>query len=157
MLNSGNVAPVPAPVAEAARDLPDVRSVAARRASLDVRIGSFHTMASAATATDVADNFVVTMEEGKLSALDRHTLLVDQTTADAQGWRLGDTVTGLVGTIKGEPLVVGGIYRDSQAFGSHVIVDRTLYAAALPATQRTTPASSCGQSRGPTSARCGPS
>jgi putative ABC transport system permease protein len=32
--------------------------------------------------------------------------------------------------------VVGGIYRDSQAFGSHVIVDRTLYQAALPANQR---------------------
>jgi putative ABC transport system permease protein len=135
VLNSGNVAPVPAPVADAARHLPQVRSVAAV-GLLDVRIGSFHTMASAVTAADAADNFVVTMNKGSLSALDRHTMLVDQTTASAQGWRLGDTVTGMVGTIKHDPLVVGGIYRDSQAFGSHLIVDRSLYATALPANQR---------------------
>jgi putative ABC transport system permease protein len=76
------------------------------------------------------------MVEGALSALDRHTLLVDQTTASARGWRLGDTVTAVAGTMKDEHLVVGGIYRDSQAFGSHVIVDRTLQAAALPANQQ---------------------
>jgi putative ABC transport system permease protein len=135
VLNSGNVTPVPGPVAAAARNLGGVRSVAAI-GFLDVRIGSFHTMASAVTATDVSDNFVVTMEAGRLTALERHTLLVDQTTASAHGWRLGDTVTGMVGTLKDEPLVVGGIYRDSQAFGGHVIVDRTLYTAALPANQR---------------------
>jgi putative ABC transport system permease protein len=76
------------------------------------------------------------MDEGTLSALDRHTVLVDQTTADDHGWRLGDTVTGMVGALKGEQLVVGGIYRDSQAFGSHLIVDRSLYTATLPANQR---------------------
>ncbi len=86
VLNSGNVAPVPGPVADAARNLPGVRSVAAV-GLLDVRIGSFHTMASAVTASDVADNFVVRMDEGKLSALDRHTVLVDETTASDHGWR----------------------------------------------------------------------
>ncbi|MDX6327146.1 MAG: putative transport system permease protein [Nocardioidaceae bacterium] len=135
VLNSGNVAPVPAPVADAARALPGVRSVAAV-SFVDMRIGSFRTAASAITAADVADNFAVTMDEGRLSALDRHTLLVDQTTASAQGWRLGDTVTGMVGTLGDLPLVVGGIYQDSQAFGSHVIIDRSLYTAALPANQQ---------------------
>jgi putative ABC transport system permease protein len=135
VLNSGNVAPVPAPVADAARELPSVRSVAAV-SFVDLRIGSFHTAASAITAADVADNFVVTMDQGRLSALDRRTLLVDQTTASAHGWRLGDTITGMVGTLGNVPLVVGGIYQDSQAFGSHVIIDRSLYTAALPANQQ---------------------
>ena len=110
VLNSGNVAPVPAPVADAARNLPGVHSVAAL-GFIDVRIGSFDTMASAVTAADVADNFSVAMDEGHLSALDPHTLLVDRTTANARGWSLGDTVTATIGTITDEPLVVGGIYR----------------------------------------------
>jgi putative ABC transport system permease protein len=33
-------------------------------------------------------------------------------------------------------LTVGGIYADSQAFGSHLIVDRNLYAEAVPAGQQ---------------------
>ncbi|MDX6301071.1 MAG: putative transport system permease protein [Nocardioidaceae bacterium] len=135
VLNSGNVAPVPAPLADAARALPAVRSVAAV-SFVDLRIGSFHATASATTAADVADNFLVTMKEGQLSTLGRRVVLVDETTAGARGWHVGDTLSARVGTLSGEPLVVGGIYRDSHAFGSHVIVDRSLYTAALPANQR---------------------
>ncbi|MEO6880118.1 MAG: FtsX-like permease family protein [Mycobacteriaceae bacterium] len=131
VLNSGNVAPVPAPLAGSARNLPEVRSVAAV-SFVNLEIGTFHTTAAAATAADVADNFLVPMKNGTLSALGRHAVLVDETTANARGWRVGDSLTGVVGTLSGEPLVVGGIYRDSQAFSSHVIVDRSLYNAALP-------------------------
>lgn len=46
VLNSGNVVPVPAPVAGAARGLPQVRSVATV-SFLDVRVGTFHASASA--------------------------------------------------------------------------------------------------------------
>jgi putative ABC transport system permease protein len=135
VLNSGNVAPVPAPVADAARALPAVRSVAVVSV-VDVRIGSFHTTASAVTAADVADNFLVKMKEGRLSVIGRHAVLVDATTASAHGWHVGDALRGTVGILSDEALVVGGIYRDSQAFGSHVIIDHSLYAAALPANQR---------------------
>lgn len=135
VLNSGNIAPVPAPVAAAARDLPSVRSVAAV-SFVDVRIGTFHTSASATSAADVAVNFRVPMKDGTLSALGRNAVLVDETTATAHGWHVGDSLSGTVGTLSGEPLVVGGIYKDSQAFGSHVIVDRSLYDAALPVSQR---------------------
>jgi putative ABC transport system permease protein len=126
VLNSGNTAPVPAPVAGAARSLAGVRSVATI-GWVDVRIGSFHTTASAVRAADVADNFVVTMRSGRLSALQGHSVLVDDSTAKAQGWHVGDTLTGSVGTLAAERLVIGGIYRDSQALGSHVAVDRSLY------------------------------
>ncbi len=136
VLNSGNVAPVPAPVAIAARELSAVHSVAAM-SFVDVRIGTFHTTAAAVTAADVADNFLVTMKRGQLSALDRHGVLVGETTANERGWHVGDSLTGSVGTLSGEALVVGGIYRDSQAFGEGgVIVDRSLYDAALPSAQR---------------------
>ncbi|MEO9140045.1 MAG: ABC transporter permease, partial [Jatrophihabitans sp.] len=135
VLNSGNVAPVPAPVAAAARDLPAVRSVAAV-SFVDVRIGTFQTSASASTAADVADNFRVPMKNGQLAALGRHSVLVDETTASARGWHVGDSLSATVGTLSGESLVVGGIYRDSQAFGSHLILDRSLYTAAVPANQQ---------------------
>jgi putative ABC transport system permease protein len=135
VLNSGNVAPVPDPVADAVRALPAVRSVAAV-SFVDVRIGTFHTSASATTAVDVAANFQVPMKDGQLSALGPHTVLVDETTASAHGWHVGDSLSAAVGTLSGQPLAVGGIYRDSQAFGSHVIVDRSLYTSALPANQQ---------------------
>ena len=53
-------------------------------------------------------------------------------------WRfaVGDALTGEVGTLASVLLTVGGVYRDSQAFGSHVIVDRSLYREALPAVQQ---------------------
>ena len=136
VLNSGNVAPVPAPVAIAARDLTAVRSVAAL-SFVDLRIGTFHTTAAAVTAADVADNFRVPMKSGELSALGRHAVLVGETTAGDRGWHVGDSLTGAVGTLSGESLVVGGIYEDNQAFGEGgVIVDRSLYDAALPSAQR---------------------
>ena len=136
VLNSGNVAPVPAPVAAAVRDLPAVRSVAAL-SFVDVRIGTLHTTAAAVSAADVADNFLVPMKSGRLSGLGRHAVLVDETTAGARGWHVGDSLTAAVGILSGESLRVGGIYRDSQAFGEGgVIVDRSLYDAALPSGQR---------------------
>ena len=135
VLNSGNTAPVPAPVADAARALPEVRSVATI-SWLDVRVGSFHTSASAVRAADVADNFLVTMQSGTLSALSGNSVLVDESTAEARHWQVGDTLTGTAGTLTDQTLVVGGIFRDSQAFGSHLIVDRSLYLSAVPANQR---------------------
>ncbi len=135
VLNSGNVAPVPAPVAEAARALSGVRTVAAV-SFVNMRIGGWHTTAAVGTAADVTDNFVVRMTDGRFSALGRHTVLVDQTTASDRGWNVGDSLSGTVGTLSGERLVVGGIYKDSQALGTHLVVDRSLYAAALPTNQQ---------------------
>jgi putative ABC transport system permease protein len=134
VLNAGTT-PVPSTVAVAARALPQVRSVATVSA-VDLRIGTFRSAASAATASDVAANFRVKMRSGRLAALDKRTLLVDETTAAARGWRVGDVLTAAVGNLPRYRLVVGGIFADSQAFGSHVILDRSLYAAALPVNQQ---------------------
>ena len=40
------------------------------------------------------------------------------------------------GRCASKDLTVGGIFENSQAFGSHVIVDRSLYAAAVPVSQQ---------------------
>ncbi|MEP7089307.1 MAG: FtsX-like permease family protein [Nocardioidaceae bacterium] len=135
VLNSGNVAPVPAPVADAARALPGVRTVA-EMSFVAVRVGGWQTTAVVGTASDVTSNFLVRMTSGRFSALGRHAVLVDQTTASSRGWKVGDSLSGAVGTLSGERLVIGGIYKDSQALSSHLVVDRSLYVAALPVNQQ---------------------
>jgi putative ABC transport system permease protein len=132
---NGGTAPVPGTVAVAARRLPQVSSVATL-SMVDLQIGSFGTVASASTAADVAENFVVRMRTGRLDALGGDTFLVDRATALKRAWAVGDVVDADVGTLTGKRLRVGGIFEDSQAFGSHVIVDRSLYAAAVPVSQQ---------------------
>jgi putative ABC transport system permease protein len=135
VLNSGVATPVPGSVAVGARALPRVRSVATI-SWLDVRLGTSRLVASATTAAAVADNFRVTMRSGHLSALHGRSVLVDESTATAHAWTVGDRLTGTAGTLTGTKIVVGGIYADNQAFGSHLIVDRSLYLAALPRNQQ---------------------
>jgi putative ABC transport system permease protein len=135
VLNAGD-AGIPSSVAPSVRSLTGVSSVAALSV-VGVHIGTFATTAFAVTSADVADNFAITMHAGSLDALAGDAVLVDQTTADARGWHVGDVLDATVGTLADHPLTVGGIYDDSQAFGSHVIVDRTLYAEAVPAGQQT--------------------
>jgi putative ABC transport system permease protein len=133
-LNGGTV-PVPSAVTRAAADLPAVRSVAVV-SQLPVRIDGFSATASAVSARAVADNFIVTMRAGRLSSLDRQSVLVDRSTATRRGWHVGDVLPATVGTLTGRRLVVAGIYADSQAFGTPVIVDRSLYEAAVPAVRQ---------------------
>jgi putative ABC transport system permease protein len=134
VLNGGTSA-VPSSVAVAARSLPGVQSVAAF-SLVDVHMGTFATSAEAITATALADNFVVTMHDGNLKALANDAVLVDQTTATAHGWHVGDVLDATVGTLEHHKVTVGGIYNDSQAFASHLIVARALYAAAVPIGQQ---------------------
>jgi putative ABC transport system permease protein len=132
---SGGASPVPPPVAVAARRLPGVESVAAV-SLVGVSVGSFSTVASAVSAADVRDNFTTEMIEGSLDAMTGDAVLVDRSTARARGWKVGDDLDATVGILADHRLTVGGIYDDSQAFGSHVIVDRDLYLSAVPAPQQ---------------------
>jgi putative ABC transport system permease protein len=128
---SGGVSTVPPTVAEEARGLPQVGSVAAV-SLVPVRIGDFSTSAAAVEAGPVSDNFTIPMADGRLDSLEGDRVLVDRTTATDNGWKVGDVLTATVGTLGEHDLVVGGVYEDSQAFGSHLIVDRGLYEAAVP-------------------------
>lgn len=132
---NGGTSPAPSTVAAAARELPNVRSVATISV-VDIQVGTFETAASAIAAAAVADNFVVTMISGRLAALNEHTVLIDEATATTRGWNVGDTLDAAVGTMSADKLTVGGIFEKSQAFGSHVIVDRSLYLRGVPASQQ---------------------
>ena len=128
---SGGASTVPSIVAVEARQLPQVGSVSAV-SMVPVRIGDFSTAAAAVEAGPASDNFKIPMTEGRLDSLEGDRVLVDKTTAADNGWQVGDVLAATVGTLDEHDLVVGGIYEDSQAFGSHVIVDRKLYEAAVP-------------------------
>ncbi len=98
--------------------------------------GTFSTTATATTPVALSDNFVVDMYAGTVAGLQQNAVLVDRTTALAQHWQVGDTVPATVGTLTGRRLTIGGIYNDSQAFGGHLIIARSLYTQAVPAGQQ---------------------
>ena len=77
--------------------------------------------------------------------------------AGEQRLRVGDTLTATVGTLKGQRLIVGSIYRDSQAIGTQVLIPRTLYAKAIPAVYQKSYAASSSSRRAPTPTGCAPS
>lgn len=133
---NGATAEVPLAIGPAVAELTEVNSVTTI-SRLGVLIGDFGTSASATSARDLADNVVVTIRSGRLDALAGNTVLVDQGTATAQGWQVGTKLNAAVGTLTNHTLTIGGIFADSQAFGSHLIVDRALYQQAVPAGQRT--------------------
>jgi putative ABC transport system permease protein len=134
VLNGGS-SPVPKSVAQAAAAVPGVRSVAPL-SMVEVHIGSFSSTATATTPTALEDNFVVSMYAGSVGELGKNSVLVDRTTAAAHGWQVGEVVHGAVGTLTSRRLVIGGVYEDSQAFGGHLIVARSLYERAVPAGQQ---------------------
>jgi putative ABC transport system permease protein len=134
VLNGGSSA-VPASVANGARAVTGVQSVAPL-SQVSVHVGTFSTSATATTPHALDNNFVVSMYDGNIAGLRKHAVLVDRTTAGARGWHVGETLHGTVGTLGDLPLTVGGIYNDSQAFGNHFIVDRSLYVEAVPAGQQ---------------------
>jgi putative ABC transport system permease protein len=123
--------PIPADVAVEARGVAGVESVSAT-SHVPVQIEDFKAVAVAASASDVSANFIVDMSSGTLDALAGDIVLIDRTTADLQDWKVGDDLSATLGTLAEHQLVVGGIYEDSQAF-AHMIVDRSLYLAAVPA------------------------
>lgn len=132
---SGGGSPIPETVAPRAAALPNVQSASAL-SGVDVHTGSFSSIATATTATGLADNFVLSTVAGRLDSLGRHTVLVNASTAAARSWHVGDTLDATVGTLTHQRLTVGGIFADSGGFSSGVIVDRSLYLAATPDTSQ---------------------
>lgn len=126
---------VPASVAPDTAKLDRVQSVAAI-GSVDAQIGAFHALGSAITAEGLANNFTLVTRSGRLDSLSQNTILIDQTSATAHGWAVGSVLDATVGGLAGQHLTIGGIFADSQAFGSHLILSHDLYLKAVPAGQR---------------------
>jgi putative ABC transport system permease protein len=49
---------------------------------------------------------------------------------------VGTELDSAIGTLTSRTLIIGGIFQDSQAVGTHLIVDRALYLQAVPEGRR---------------------
>lgn len=136
VLSGGGAVQVPNSVPPAVEALPGVRSVTTLN-GVGLRVGDKDVFAAATAAGALDDNFVVTMRSGSLNSLDRGEVLLSETTAKDNGWTTGTRLTGAVGGLANQPLVVGGVYKDLQSFqGVGAIVGPALYEKAVPAAQR---------------------
>jgi len=135
VLRGASSAGIPSSIGPAAAALPQVQSVA-RTSVVGVTIGTDAASAMVTSAAGLADNIVITMRSGPLTALTGDTVLVRQTTATAHGWTVGTVVTATVGTLTDHRLTIGGVFKDSQALGTEFIVDRSLYDQAVPVSAR---------------------
>lgn len=132
VLTAGGQSPVPAGVARGAAKLPGVRS-AESLSYVQVEVGTTKTHAMAATPQGLADNVRLEVLSGSLDALGTGRILVSETKAKERGWHVGSTVDATVGTLTGQHLTVGGVYKDSDLLGTDYMVGRDLYARSLPA------------------------
>jgi putative ABC transport system permease protein len=102
----------PAQVAEAVAALPGVRSVVPL-GFLELRVGQASLFASPGTGSGIADGVKIHLTSGSVTALDAGQLLVNESTAERFGWKVGSTLTATVGALAGERLTIGGIYQDN--------------------------------------------
>jgi putative ABC transport system permease protein len=130
VLSGGGQTPFPTTVAQEAAKLPGVRSVSTVEL-LSLRIGTGNLTAIVGEARGITENVRTDVTSGSLSALDRGELLVDETTAKNRGWQVGSTLTATVGSLTGQQLTVGGIYKNNPVLGP-ALAPRSLYLRAVP-------------------------
>jgi putative ABC transport system permease protein len=135
VLSTPGAGGVPVSVGPLAQKLDGVKSVATI-SGVEMAVGAMHGSASASTAKGLADNVNLTMVSGALATLDRGQVLVNQTTAQRQHWSVGSGLTARVGSLGGQLLTVGGVFKDSQLIASNFVIDRSLYLRAVPAAQQ---------------------
>lgn len=121
----------PAEVVEAVAALPGVRSVAPL-GLLELRVGKDLLTACPGTGSGIADNVKIHLISGSLTALDAGQLLVNESTAQRFGWKVGSTFSATADTLDEERLTIGGIYKDRQildgpAFNDQLIAPMPLY------------------------------
>lgn len=115
-----------------------VRSVAVAN-YVGLESGDRSVLGTGMTAQALQDNFVVTMRSGAVDTLTSGKILVSESLAEEAGWTTGSTVTGVLGSLRDQSLVVGGVYKDLQSLsqlGMQIIVPTSLYDEAVPQAQR---------------------
>jgi putative ABC transport system permease protein len=136
VLNTGGTSQIPVTVADQVQKAPGVTSVATIR-SVPIRIGDSGAFAIAADPKALTDNVKLDVKAGSIDSIDAGDVVVSQTAADDEGWKVGDRITAEVGTAKSRTLTVGGIIEDSQALNNpRLIVPLKLYADTVPAAQQ---------------------
>jgi putative ABC transport system permease protein len=121
---------LPSGVVEAVAALPGVRSVAPL-GWLELRVGKDLLTASPGTGAGIADNLKIHLISGSVTALDAGQLLVNESTAERFGWKVGSTLTATIDALGRQRLTIGGIYQDSQplnpVFNDELIAPMPLY------------------------------
>lgn len=133
VLNGGQ-APFPPSVAGEVAKLPDVTSVA-QIGFVNVKVGDETEYAISATARGIEENVKTEVQSGSLSALDSGQVVVSETAAKDNGWKVGTTLTGVgLGALTGQTLTVGAVIADNQVLNNPaMIVPRPMYERAIPA------------------------
>jgi putative ABC transport system permease protein len=121
----------PPTVAQSVAKLPGVRSVAPI-GWLQLEVGKEQVGGSAGTAAGIRDNVKIQVLSGSLDALDSGQLMVNESTAERLGWKVGGQVNATVGILHGQSLTVGGVYKDSQVLSGEIIAPMSLYQRAVP-------------------------
>jgi putative ABC transport system permease protein len=132
-LTAASGQPVPAAVAEQARQLPGVKAVA-EYTTLPIEVGSTQYAVTPANAADLVAAQRVNMASGSVSALDSGQILVSSKTAKSEHWSMGQTLSGRVASVS-VPVTIGGIYTNDQLLGG-IVVPRAWYDKAVPANER---------------------
>jgi putative ABC transport system permease protein len=132
---SSGFAPVPAGTAAALGKAEGVQSATAY-STLQLSVGDEASGATALSASSLDDVLDLRIVSGSVGDLTAGTVLVDQDSADENGWSTGSAITASVGSLKDVRLTVAGIYRPSAILGTPFIVDRTLYEKAVPVALR---------------------
>jgi putative ABC transport system permease protein len=128
----GGGAPFPVTVAKKVSELPDVTSVATL-GGVQVVVDKKAQFAMAAQAQGIADNVKVKVTSGSLNALDSGQVVISESLAEDENWKVGTVVQAGIGTIKSQSLTIGGVFEDNQVLSAPMVVPRALYEKAVPA------------------------
>ncbi len=122
-------------VADRLRGLDEVDAVLQQRFT-QVQLGGQATFAAAVDAATLDRGLTLEYVSGGSAGLAGRGLLVDETTAEARGWGVGDTVEAVSAGGQRTELTVGGVYAANQAVGSAVVSLQTDAALGGPALDR---------------------
>jgi putative ABC transport system permease protein len=125
---------LPASSADAARKVPGVKAVAEYTA-VPVIVGGDDYDATVSQASDLVAAQRVDMKSGSVSVLDSNQILVSSKAAKANGWHMGQVLTGRFqgGSI---PMTIGGVYTNDQLIPT-MVIPRAWYEKVVPASDRT--------------------
>jgi putative ABC transport system permease protein len=135
VLSSGQQPDVPLTLGPVVSAIPQVASAAMIQV-LPVQVGKDVLIGAAASGNGLADNFVTTMRSGSMGALKGNSVLLDDKVAAAHHWKVGDTITSDIGTLKAQRLSVVGIYVHSDGLQADLIMDSIPFTNAVPEVQR---------------------
>jgi putative ABC transport system permease protein len=107
-------------VADRLRQLDDVDAVLQERFT-QLQLDGQATFAAAVDAATLNRGLTLKYLSGASDGLAGRGLLVDETTAQARGWEVGDTVEAVSAGGQRAELTVGGVYATNQAVGSAIV------------------------------------